>query len=130
MITHMTEHVAHLRQAFSRLREHKLYVKKEKCEFFRQQVLFLGHWVNNGKIRMAERKVQAILDWPSPIKVAELRSFLGLVNYYRRFIERYSKKVNVLTDLLKKDHNWEWTGVCQAAFEKLKLAVSSEPLGV
>ncbi|KAI9196275.1 hypothetical protein LWI28_022502 [Acer negundo] len=112
----------------TRLREHKLYVKNEKYEFCRQEVMFLEHWVSNGKIRMEEKKVQAILDWSSPNKVAELRYFLGLANYYRNFIEGYSKKVSILTDLLKAYHKWVWTEDCQAAFKKLKLFMSSKPI--
>ena len=77
---------------------------------------------------MDERKVQVILDWPSPSKVAELRSFLGLANYYRKFIQWYSKKVVPLTDLLKNDKKWVWTDACQEVFEKLEVAVSSEPV--
>lgn len=125
-----SEHVAHLKLVFSRLREFKLYVKKEKCEFCRQEVKFLGHWVSKGRIRMDEKKVKAILDWPPPTKVADLRSFLGLENYYRKliFIKGYSKKVNPLTDLLKKDQKWCWTDECQEAFDKLKSAVASEPV--
>ena len=75
---------------------------------------------------MDERKVHAILDWPPPSKVAELQSFLGLANYYRKYIQGYSKKVSSLTDLLKKDKKWVWTNACQEAFKKLKTAVSSE----
>ena len=89
---------------------------------------FLGHWVSQGQIRMDEKKVEAILDWPAPTKVADLRSFLGLANYYRKFIKSYSKKVNPLTDLLKKDQKWAWNDECQEAFEKLKSAVASEPV--
>ena len=59
-----------------------------------------------------EGKVQAILNWPSPSKVTELKSFLGLANYYRKFIQGYSKKVAPLTDLLKKDKKWVWTDAC------------------
>ena len=75
-----------------------------------------------------EGKVHAILNWPSPSKVTELRSFLGLANYYRKFIQGYSKKVAPLTDLLKNDKKWVWTDACQEAFEKLKVVVSSEPV--
>lgn len=64
---------------------------------------FLGHWVRKGQIRMDAKKVQAILYWPNLIKVTDLRSFLGLANYYHKFIRGYSKKVNPLTDLFKKD---------------------------
>ena len=81
------EHIVHLKQVFSKLREYKLYVKKEKCEFCRKEVKFLGHWVSQGQIHMDEKKVQGILDWLAPIKVADLRSFLGLANYYRKLFE-------------------------------------------
>ena len=93
----------HLEKVFQRLREHKLYMKPEKCEFAREQITFLGHKINEGQIRMDERKVQVVIDWPAPTKVKELRSFLELENYYHRFIKGYSKIVSPLTYLLKKD---------------------------
>ena len=70
----------------SRLREHQLYVKKEKCEFAQQEIRFLGHKVSKGLVKIDERKVQAILDWPPLSKVTKLMSFLGLANYYRKFV--------------------------------------------
>ena len=103
----LKEHEMHLKKVFHRLREHKLYVKPKKCEFAREQITFLGHKISEGQIRMDERKVQAVIDWPAPTKVTELRSFLGLANYYRRFIKGYSKIVSPLTDLLKKDRAWD-----------------------
>lgn len=66
-----------------------MYVKKEKCAFAQHEVMFLGHIVGGGKLRMDKSKVQAIQDWEPPRKVSEQRSFLGLVNYYRRFIKGY-----------------------------------------
>ena len=90
--------------------------------------MFLGHRVSKGMVMMDEGKVQAILDWPPPSKVTELRFFFGLANYYRKFIQGYSKKVAPLIDLLKKDKKWVWTDLCQEAFDKLKVAVSSEPV--
>ena len=77
---------------------------------------------------MNNRKVHAIMDWQAPSKVTELRSFLGLANYNRKFIEGYSKMAAPLTDLLKKDRPWKWDENCQAAFDKLKVAVASEPV--
>ena len=88
--------------------------------------MFLGHKVNKGLVKMDERKVQTILDWPPPSKVAELRSFLGLANYYKKFVQRYSKKVAHLIDLLIQDKKWVWTNACQEVFEKLKAVMSSE----
>ena len=76
-----------------------------------------------GRIGMEESKIHAIRDWKVPTAVTELRSFLGLANYYRRFVEGFSKKAGPLTDLLKKDHQWSWTLECQAVFEGLKKAM-------
>ncbi|KAG8369571.1 hypothetical protein BUALT_Bualt14G0027200 [Buddleja alternifolia] len=77
---------------------------------------------------MDEKKVRVVAEWTAPSKVADLRSFLGLANYYRKFIKGYLKIVNPLTDLLKKDQKWEWTVKCQSAFDLLKQAVSWEPV--
>lgn len=90
-------------KVFQRLQEHKLFVKKEKCEFAQIEIKFLGHKVNQGQVRMDEKKVQAILEWPAPRNMAKLQSFLGLMNYYRKFVKGYSKRVSPLTNLLRKD---------------------------
>ncbi|GKV33019.1 hypothetical protein SLEP1_g41575 [Rubroshorea leprosula] len=124
----LEEHVQHLRQVLQVLRENELYVKQEKCSFAQQEVMFLGHRVGHGKISMDSAKVHAIQEWEPPSSVPELRSFLGLVNYYRRFIQGYSARAAPLTDLLKKKVSWEWTAECQRAFEDLKQAVSQEPV--
>ena len=99
----LDDHVVHLRLVFQRLKEHELYIKREKCEFYRTEITFHGYIISQGTVRMNAKKVSAIVEWPAPAKVLELRSFLGLANYYRRFICGYSKLVNPLTDLLKKD---------------------------
>ncbi|KAA0041284.1 uncharacterized protein E6C27_scaffold128G002760 [Cucumis melo var. makuwa] len=83
----LEEHVQHLRQVFQVLRDNELYIKLEKCSFAKQEVEFLGHWIKEGKLMMDNAKVRAILEWKAPTKVPELRSFLGFVNYYRRFIK-------------------------------------------
>ena len=124
----LDDHVQHLRQVFQVLRENELYVKKEKCEFARKEVTFLGHVVGDGKIKMDKAKVQAILDWEPPKRVTELRSFLGLVNYYRRFIQGYSSIASPRTDLLKKNKPWAWDEKCKRAFETLKEVVVKEPV--
>ncbi|KAL2898903.1 Transposon Ty3-I Gag-Pol polyprotein [Bienertia sinuspersici] len=98
----LNDHVKHLRMVFDKLREHELYIKKEKCEFAQTEIMFLGHKISNGSVRMDGKKVQAILNWEEPKSIHELRSFLGLANYYRKFIKGYSDKVSPLTDLLKK----------------------------
>ncbi|XP_044510183.1 uncharacterized protein LOC123228802 [Mangifera indica] len=124
----LEDHVRHLDEVMARLRAHQLYVKKEKCEFCMQEIMFLGHKVSHGQIRMDERKVTAIVEWTAPTKVSELRSFLGLANYYRRFVRDYSKIVAPLTDLLKKDKPWGWTEECAQAFARVKQAVTTEPV--
>ncbi|KAG6526884.1 hypothetical protein ZIOFF_008971 [Zingiber officinale] len=80
------------------------------------------------KVRMDPKKVLAIVEWQTPSTIPELRSFLGLANYYRKFIAGYSKKAAPLTDLLKKNMRWEWSDACKEAFEKLKTAIASEPV--
>ncbi|KAK8948956.1 hypothetical protein KSP39_PZI005193 [Platanthera zijinensis] len=124
----MEEHVEHLRIIFQALRENELYVKRSKCTFGVEEVHFLGHVIGHGRLKMDAAKIQAIVDWEPPTKVTELRSFLGLANYYRRFIQGYSRRAAPLTDLLKKDKTWAWDEGCQQAFEDLKLAMSTEPV--
>nr|XP_028962225.1 uncharacterized protein LOC114826300 [Malus domestica] len=124
----LEEHVKHLRIVFKTLREHELYVKKEKCSFATKEVEFLGHKIKEGKLMMEKGKIKAIQEWEPPTKVPTLRSFLGLANYYRRFIKGYSAIAAPLTDLLKKNKAWEWTDRCQEAFERLKKALMEEPV--
>lgn len=83
--------------------EAQVVCKKEKCEFCRAEIIFHGHMIRQGRIIMDKRKVTTIFSWSGPSKVAELRSFLGLANYYLKFIKGYSKLVAPLADLLKKD---------------------------
>ncbi|CAL1372707.1 unnamed protein product [Linum trigynum] len=124
----LDEHAEHLRQVFQVLRDNELYVKREKCTFAATEVPFLGHVIGGGKLKMDGAKVQAIQEWEPPTKVPELRSFLGLANYYRRFIKGYSNIAAPLTDLLKKNKAWDWSERCQEAFEALKAAVIKEPV--
>ena len=79
-------------------------------------------------MKMDKAKVRAILEWEAPTRVPELRSFLGLANYYRRFIRSYSAIVAPLTDLLKKGHAWDWDAGCQTAFDAIKAAMVQEPV--
>ncbi|KAL3534954.1 hypothetical protein ACH5RR_003415 [Cinchona calisaya] len=124
----LEEHIQYLRKVFRVLKENQLFVKKEKCAFAEQEVPFLGHIVGEGQIRIDVSKIQAIVEWKPPTKVTELRSFLGLTNYYRKFVRSYSNITTPLTELLKKGKAWEWDEECQGAFEKLKEAMTQEPV--
>jgi hypothetical protein len=117
----LEEHVEHLQKVFQRLRENKLYAKLEKCKFKVTEVDFLGHRITQEGLKMDDHKVKAILDW-EPLKlVMALRSFLGLVSYYHKFIKNFVKIVAPLTNLLKKSSGtYEWEGTCNKAFETLK----------
>jgi hypothetical protein len=97
------EHAKHLRLILQKLREHKLYAKRSKCEFWLKEVTFLGHVVSNGGISVDPSKIKDVLSWKPPTDVEEIRSFLGLAGYYRRFIEGFSKLAKPMTALLEKN---------------------------
>lgn len=122
----LEEHVEHLKLVFHQSQAHQLYVKREKFSFTQDTIKFLGHVIERGRIRMDLEKIRAIEDWQSPTNVNELCSFLGLANYYRRFIENYSGRTTPLTDLLKKGVVWDWNEDCEQAFMDLKEVVMKD----
>lgn len=124
----LEDHLLHLRMVLQRLREYQFYVKMEKCEFACREIKFLSHLVSENQVRMDPKKVQAIVDWKAPSGVKELRSFLSLAKYYRKFIAGYSKKAAPLTDLLKKNVKWAWSDSSEKAFKALKKAIASKPI--
>jgi hypothetical protein len=89
-------------------RDHKLYAKLSKCEFWLKQLAFLGHVISKGGISVNPIKVQDVLNWMAPTSVGDIQSFLGLAGYYRRFIEGFSKIRKSMTELLEKDKGFEW----------------------
>ena len=114
------EHEVHLKLVLQRLREHQLYGKFSKCEFWIEEVPFLGHIISKGGIAVDPSKVKDVLEWETPQTVKEVRSFLGLVGYYRRFIENFSKIVKPLTSLLEMNADFIWTDDHHMAFDELK----------
>jgi len=110
----------HFRTVLQALREHQLYGKLKKCEFWLEEVVFLGHVVTKEGIKVDPQKVKAIIEWPRPTNVTEIRSFLGLAGYYRRFLKDFSKIASPLTNLLKKANKFEWTKKCEKAFRELR----------
>jgi hypothetical protein len=122
------EHEEHLRLVLQKLREYQLYAKFSKCEFWLKEVSLLGHIITDGGIVVDQSKVQDVLNWNPPKNVPEIRSFLGLAGYYRRFIEGFSKIVKPLTSLLEKGKVFKWDDKCQACFEELKKKLTTAPV--
>ena len=110
------------------LAKNKLYLKAEKCSFEQTKVEYLGLIISAGKIEMDPVKVQGVSAWPTPSTVKEVQSFLGFVNFYRRFIMDFSHIAKPLHDLTRKDIAWNWTDACQNAFDSLKTAITSSPI--
>jgi hypothetical protein len=111
------------------LKRKKFYVCKAKSSFAQKEIKYLGHIVNKQGIRPDPKKVEAVQTWRVPKNfVNDAKSFLGLVNYFQKFIEHYSEIAVPLTNLTKKSHPWVWTGRCQDAFELLKQNLTEAPL--
>ncbi|KAE8721419.1 Detected protein of unknown function [Hibiscus syriacus] len=122
------EHEEHLRIVLQTLRENKLYAKLSKCEFWLSEVTFLGHIVSADGIQVDPSKVEAIMNWKQSRNISEIRSFLGLAGYYRRFVEGFSLIAAPLTKLLRKDVPFVWSDDQQASFEKLKTVLTQAPV--
>ena len=105
---------------FLKLREKKLYAKFKKCEFWLDQVVFLGHVISKAGISIDPSKVEAVVDWARLMNVSEVRSFLGLVGYYRRFMEGFSRIATLLTQLTSKNAKFVWKEECEKSFQELK----------
>ena len=108
----MTKHKAHVKEVLRRLRKNGLYAAAPKCDFHKQSVEYLGFIISTDGLRMAQDKVQVILDWPEPRKVKDVQSFLGFCNFYRRFIHGYSDIVIPLTRLTHKHISWKFNDNC------------------
>ncbi|KAL5828810.1 hypothetical protein ACOSQ3_018278 [Xanthoceras sorbifolium] len=124
------EHDRHLRIVLQTLREKKLYAKFSKCEFWLNEIAFLGHIVSVKGITADPKKIEAVMEWKPPKNVTEIRSFLGLAGYYRRFVKGFSSIATPLTKLLHKNVKFEWNEKCQIAFEKLKAMLVEAPIMV
>lgn len=121
-------HLHHLVLVMDALRANQLYAGRDKCEFLLAEVDFLGHVVTKGGIATDSRKTTAITSWPAPSTASELRSFLGLTGWYRRYIKDFSTIAAPLTELAKKTVEWKWGPAEQASFTKLKAALTSPPV--
>ncbi|GJW04164.1 putative reverse transcriptase domain-containing protein [Tanacetum coccineum] len=122
------EHVEHLRLVLELLKKEKLYAKFSKCEFWLREVQFLGHVINGNGIHVDPSKIEAVKNWKAPRTLTEVRSFLGLVGYYRRFIENFSKIAKSLTILTQKSKTFDWGEEQELAFQTLKDKLCNAPV--
>ncbi|GJX09473.1 ty3-gypsy retrotransposon protein [Tanacetum coccineum] len=125
--TSLTAHVKHLECVFSCLQEHQFYVKKSKCAFGASTLEYLGHIISGLGVEVDSKKVAAVRDWPVPTTPRQVRGFLGLTGYYRRFIRGYATTAAPLTNLLRKG-GFKWGEPEMKAFEDLKLQLSTTPV--
>ncbi|GAV63615.1 hypothetical protein CFOL_v3_07133 [Cephalotus follicularis] len=123
----MEEHIKHLRITLEILKQHSLVAKRSKCIFGGSKVEYLGHFISEQGVSTDPKKVAAIQQWPMPKNLKELRGFLGLTGYYRRFIRNYSLLSKPLTSLLKKDA-FKWTEEATDSFNRLKDAMVTTPV--
>jgi ribonuclease HI len=124
----LEDHAKHLHVILQRLRDHRLYAKFFKCEFWLDTVKFLGHTISSDGISVDSSKVQEVLDWKPPTSVHQICSFLGLASYYHRFIPDFSRIAKPMTELLKKGAKFSWNEKCEEAFHTLRAYLTTAPV--
>ena len=122
------EHEDHFRVVLQLLKDHRLYAKFSKCEFWLTKVKFLGHVVSASRVSVDLEKVEVVMSWERPKSVFEIRSFLRLTGYYRRFIDDFSRLAAPMTRLTQKEVKFEWNELCEKAFQELKRRLTSTPI--
>ncbi|KAL0551545.1 hypothetical protein IC582_010634 [Cucumis melo] len=122
------EHEEHLRIVLQTLRDNKLYAKFSKCEFWLKHVSFLGHVVSKDGVSVDPTKIEAVTSWTRPSTISEVRSFLGLAGYYRRFVENFSRIATPLTQLTRKGAPFVWSKACEDSFQNLKQKLVTAPV--
>ena len=123
-----SQHLEHLETVFSHLREAGLKMKRSKCDFFKSEIHYLGHLISPEGISPLPNKLDCIQHMPMPKNAKEIKQFLGLIGYYRKFVPRFADISRPLTTLTKKDKKFEWTPTCQKSFDLLKEALCGEPV--
>lgn len=122
------EHLEHLEIVFKKLQEANFYLNAKKCQVCQDRINYLGHVVSSRGIETNSEKTDALNAIDPPRNVKQLRSFLGMVGYYRRFIQDFATLADPLHKLLKKEENWEWTDKCQCAFLELRSRLTKAPI--
>ena len=122
------EHVEALRLILKFLREHKWYAELRKFDFYKDMIHCSGHIILDKGISVDPERIEAIMSWSAPRKMTNVRYFMGLAGYYRRFIEGFSKVSHAITSLQKKGTKFEWTSKCEESFQQLKNLLTSAPV--
>ena len=115
-------------EVLRRLEENNLFVKPEKCVWKVREVRFLGVIIRENGVRMEKEKVQGVIEWPVPKSVKDVQKFLGLANYYRRFVKDFAKIARPLHEMTRKENKWNWGERQQKTFEELKEKFTTEPV--
>ena len=121
------EHIQHIQEVFETLRANKLYLKASKCTFAQTSLEYLGHIISDKGVATDPAKTQDMLKWPTPTNMTELRGFLGLTGYYRKFVKNYGIIAKPLTNVLRLKQ-FQWNAQAQEAFDNLKVAMTSSPV--
>ncbi|XP_070025891.1 uncharacterized protein [Nicotiana sylvestris] len=121
------DHANHIRAVLQTLQQHQLYAKFSKCEFWLESVVFLSHVVSREGIMVDPQKIAAVKNWPRPTTPSEVRSFLGLAGYYRRFMEGFSTLASPLTKLTQNTVKFQWSDACEKSFQELKSRLIATP---
>jgi hypothetical protein len=122
------EHEHHLSMVLQVLKENWLFAKLSKCSFYQRKIHYLGHIIPEKWIAMDPKKIKSIEGWPTPRNVSEVRSFMGLAGYYKRFIEGFSNIAHPITSFQNKGVKFEWTPYCERSFQHLKYFLTSAPI--
>lgn len=124
----LEEHMSILKKVFQILEQHKFLIKKSKCSFAKNTVEYLGHVISKEGVATDTTKIQAVSSWRTPSTVKQLRGFIGLTGYYRKFIRHYGLISKPLTELLKKNVPFQWTSIIKEAFQTLKQQLLTAPV--
>jgi hypothetical protein len=131
VLTHSNDfdsHIANLRETFNRLRKAKLKLKPSKCSFGFQTIKFLGYVISDKGVKIDESRTEVISNYPKPKNARQVKQFLGLASYYRKFIQNFADVAKPLNELTRQDTQFKWSSECEMAFEELKRRLASPPI--